>query len=308
MSSEKIKVLLIEDSPGDARLIKEVLKETVEVLFELEWIERLSPGIERLSRKCFDVVLLDLSLPDSHGLNTLEKVYALEPKTPIIVLTGLDDELTAVEAVRKGAQDYLVKEEVSKSLLVRSIRYSIERHILKEELRSMSLVDELTGLHNRRGFLNLAEQQLQVARRKMAKMFLIFVDVDYMKTINDTRGHLIGDIALIETAEVLKKTFRQSDIIARIGGDEFAIIAIDVQDNTNEDSIKVRLEEELEIFNRLNKLNFKLSLSTGVAVYNPKYFCTVEELLYSADKLMYESKKNKQKFLEVLNISTNAVD
>jgi len=125
-------------------------------------------------------------------------------------------------------------------------------------------------------------------------MFLVFVDVDYMKTINDTMGHLEGDAALIATAGVLKKTFRDSDIIARIGGDEFAVIASDNEENADAERIKTRLEDELDKFSRQKKLRFKLSLSTGVAVYNPKYPCTVEELLLQADVFMYEEKKNKQ--------------
>ena len=126
--SDKPKVLLVEDSPGDARLIWEMLAEVKGAQIDLKYADRLSAGLERLAAGGIDVVLLDLSLPDSGGLDTFTKVHAQAPQVPIIVLTGLDDESLAVEAVRGGAQDYLVKGQVDGNLLMRAIRYAIERH------------------------------------------------------------------------------------------------------------------------------------------------------------------------------------
>ncbi len=130
-----IEVLLIEDNPGDARLIQEMLAEPGKADYKLENADRLSQGLERLLEGGIDVVLLDLGLPDSQGLETLGKVRAQASAVPIIVLTGLDDEVTAVEAVRQGAQDYLVKGDVDSKLLWRALRYSIERKRSEEALR-----------------------------------------------------------------------------------------------------------------------------------------------------------------------------
>ena len=134
MNAEPIEVLLVEDNPSDARLIREMLFEergdsasVVRQTFALECVERLSAGLARLSSGDIDVVLLDLSLPDSHGLGTFSKMHAEVPQVPIILLTGLDDEELGVTAVREGAQDYLVKGQVDGNLLVRTIRYAIER-------------------------------------------------------------------------------------------------------------------------------------------------------------------------------------
>src|SRR5580700_8201974 len=127
MNLEGILVLLVEDNPGDARLLAELLRETDAGQLKLEQVGRLDDALERLSRERFDLVLLDLSLPDEQGLNTLVKAHACAPKVPIVVLTGLDDEGLAVKAVRAGAQDYLVKGRVDGDLLVRSIRYATER-------------------------------------------------------------------------------------------------------------------------------------------------------------------------------------
>jgi DNA-binding response OmpR family regulator len=134
MKQEPIKVLLIEDNPADARLIRELLVEATGVRFHLECADQLSKGLERLAAGGVDVLLLDLSLPDSQGLDTFIRVHTQAPEVPIMVLTGLYDEALAVKAMREGAQDYLVKGQADSNLLLRSMRYAIERHRLAGEL------------------------------------------------------------------------------------------------------------------------------------------------------------------------------
>jgi signal transduction histidine kinase len=131
--SDKIKILLIEDNPGDSRLIKEYLSDVNGVKFELKVSDRLESGISQLKSEEFHTILLDLNLPDSNGLESFEKVLFSSPQVPIIILTGLNDETTALKAVQKGAQDYIVKDKVEPELLTKSIRYSIERKRAEEE-------------------------------------------------------------------------------------------------------------------------------------------------------------------------------
>jgi signal transduction histidine kinase len=138
MDSKTIKGLLIEDNPGDARLIQEMLAEARLIPFDLECANRLTTGLERLAEGDMDVLLLDLGLPGSQGLETFVKVHSQAPEVPVVVLTGLDDEALAVEAVRKGAQDYLVKGQVDGKLLARSIRYAIERKQAEKSLKEYS--------------------------------------------------------------------------------------------------------------------------------------------------------------------------
>jgi diguanylate cyclase (GGDEF)-like protein len=164
----------------------------------------------------------------------------------------------------------------------------------KDELHNLSLRDELTGLYNRRGFLTLAEHQLKTAHRMKNSILLIFTDLDGMKWINDTFGHDEGDLALINTANVLRKVFRESDIIARIGGDEFVVLAMETHD-TNEEIITTRLKKNLDTYNALEPRRYMISLSTGVAVYDPENPCSIEELLKQADTNMYKQKRKKQK-------------
>jgi diguanylate cyclase (GGDEF)-like protein len=293
MTEKPIRILLIEDNPGDVRLIQEALAEAHSASFELECEERLDRGLERLSRGKIDVVLLDLSLPDSWGLDTVSKAHAQAPEVPLIVMTGSEDEDLGVKAVQVGAQDYLVKGEMDSNVIARSIRYAIERQRILAELRNLSLVDELTGLYNRRGFQILAHQQVYLIHQAKMQMVLLFADLDNMKQINDNFGHHTGDQALAETANILKATFRKLDIIARIGGDEFAILAVGTPRASAETILK-RLQNNFKEHNAKAEHPYKLSLSVGIAFYDPKSPCSIEELMGRADALMYEHKRAKQ--------------
>jgi len=164
---------------------------------------------------------------------------------------------------------------------------------MEEKLRELSLTDELTGLYNRRGFFTLAEQQLKLSKRQKVGIFILYADVDNLKEINDTWGHKEGDGALIEIADILKKNYRESDIIARIGGDEFVVIRVGTAGD-NVGIITDRLQKAIEIHNIKRKLKYKLSLSFGIAYYDPENPCSVDELLVQVDKLMYEKKKHKR--------------
>ena len=163
----------------------------------------------------------------------------------------------------------------------------------EEELKALSLRDELTGLYNRRGFITLAEQQLKFADRMEKRMLLLFADLDGMKYINDRFGHHEGDSALIVTGYILKEIFRKSDIIARIGGDEFVVLAMETHDAT-EKIYTDRLKEFLDTYNTKVNHGYKLMLSIGIAHYDPASPCSIEQLVKRADKLMYEQKQRKQ--------------
>jgi diguanylate cyclase (GGDEF)-like protein len=174
-------------------------------------------------------------------------------------------------------------------------RYLRERQQAEERLQSMSYSDELTGLSNRRGFFALAEQQLKLADRTKTNTSLIYLDLDGMKRINDTLGHQAGDRALMETADVLRETFRGSDIIARMGGDEFVVLLQDAAQQSDE-SIVDRLEANLQVHNHTAGRPFQLALSLGIAHYDPARPCSLEELISQADALMYQQKQQRKSF------------
>ncbi len=295
MSYQPIRILIVEDNPGDARLIREHLsgaRVTGTLAPAFQWVvaDRLAAGLARLAEGGIDVVLLDLSLPDSQGLDTFVKAQAQAPDAPMVVLTGLDDEAVALQAMQAGAQDYLVKGRMDGSLLSRAVRYAVERHRLRAELRALSLTDPLTDLYNRRGFYALAEQQLRMAGRTGRGLLLFFADMDGLKRINDTAGHMEGDRALQAVAEVLRRTFRVSDIVARLGGDEFAVLAIDAPENAAE-MLTARLRESLNLHNAHSGLPDPLSLSLGLARFDPDRPCSLDDLVARADARMYAHKR-----------------
>jgi diguanylate cyclase (GGDEF)-like protein len=168
------------------------------------------------------------------------------------------------------------------------------------EIITLSITDSLTGLHNRRGFLTLAEQQLKLSDRTKRGMLLFFADLDDLKRINDTLGHEEGDKALIDVASVLKETFRASDIIARMGGDEFAILTDEfaiLVPNAEENTPGIiinRLQNRIDAHNNQANRKYELSISIGSSFYNPENPSSIDELMASADKLMYEQKNNKK--------------
>jgi diguanylate cyclase (GGDEF)-like protein/PAS domain S-box-containing protein len=177
--------------------------------------------------------------------------------------------------------------------LVIAARDITERKHMYDKIQVMAVTDDLTGLYNRRGFITLAEQQLKMAERTKKKLLLTFIDLDNMKRINDIWGHEEGDRSLIKTAEVLKQTFRDSDIIARIGGDEYAVLASDITENTQDIFMK-RLQQQLDEHNAHEERDYRLSLSIGAAIYDPETPCSLDHLISKADKLMYEDKHRKE--------------
>jgi len=175
-----------------------------------------------------------------------------------------------------------------------------ERKKMEQKLQEMTITDDLTGLLNRRGFFTLAEQQCKLSDRAGMQIYLLYIDLDGFKTINDELGHEAGDQALIDTANVLRKTFRESDIIARIGGDEFVVLLADPSEPDIENIVIRHVTKNLEIHNEQSGRNFVLMFSMGVANYNPERPCAVSELLTQADELMYEDKKRNKSPLRPL--------
>jgi diguanylate cyclase (GGDEF)-like protein/PAS domain S-box-containing protein len=169
-----------------------------------------------------------------------------------------------------------------------------DRKEQERALRSLTIVDDLTRLYNRRGFLTLAERHLKLAARKKSGVYLLFADVDGLKVINDTFGHLEGDRALVDAADILRCSFRSADIIARLGGDEFTVFPIEAADGTSQILID-RLEEQLRRHNEANAgRGYRLTFSVGIARFEPDSSWTIDQLLEQADKALYQQKRNRR--------------
>ena len=291
MVVQRTRVLLVEDNAGDARLVRESLNDGLPGQFTVTVAESLKLVLETLRAvpDDVDVVLLDLSLPDSQGLETFRAVHALAPAVPILVLSGMNDESVALKAVNEGAQDFLRKDRVDSELLPRAIRYAMERHRLLEQVRQLAIADELTGLMNRRGFMMLAEHQRSLADRKGTSLSLVFLDIDRFKLINDQFGHEEGDRALRELTGLLLRTFRRSDVVARLGGDEFVVLLPDI----NAEGLRTvldRVRKNMAAFNNEARFAWRLEISLGVVVYDATHPSSLEALMASADQAMYREK------------------
>lgn len=164
---------------------------------------------------------------------------------------------------------------------------------LREKLKTMSFVDELTQINNRRGFIELAKQQIKIAERNNNIIMVIYADLDNLKSINDNMGHKAGDLALIDTADILRATFRRSDIIGRVGGDEFAILAVEAYKG-NINTIDGRLQKNVDTHNDTKGRSYELSITIGIARYYPKSNLTIDELISQADEQMYMQKRRKK--------------
>jgi diguanylate cyclase (GGDEF)-like protein len=281
-------VLLIEDNPGDARLIEEMIREDPAGPFRLHCADRLSRGLEHLAIGETGLVLLDLSLPDSIGLETFSRVYAHSPTVPIIVLTGNDDQNVALSAVKGGAQDYLVKGRLDRELLLRSMHYSIERKRYQVQLEHQANYDALTGLPNR-NLLHDRLRQAVYAQRLPRAIAVVFMDLDHFKFVNDSLGHSTGDLLLKAMAERLRTVLREGDTVGRVGGDEFVLI---LNDQSNEEiiyramqRITAKVSEPITIEGK----ELYVTSSAGISIY-PQDGRDVDTLLKNADAAMYRAK------------------
>jgi len=292
-SADKMHVLLIEDNPGDVRLVEEMLKESGEDDFALRHVGSLQSGISLLSQDCgSQVILLDLELPDVSGLETLRRIAPFAEEASVVVITGSQDERLGIEALKVGAVDYLIKDQIDGRQLRRILHYAVERHHMQTELHSLALHDELTGLHNRRGFLLLAEQQMKISRRNHSSCQLLFLDIDGLKRINDTLGHAAGNGAIVEAAGVLRSAFRQCDILARIGGDEFAALAVGTWESSGA-ALRAHLEQKFNQVNAQPNRTYPLSFSVGIVPCGASVRSSIEDLLAKSDALMYQDKQHK---------------
>lgn len=299
LPDEPVRVLLVEDEA----IVAQDLEETVARL-GYTVVGIASEGVQAACLAAQlrpQLIVMDVGLQgDIDGIQAAQMIQK-HAHIPVIFLTGHRDVQTLHRAVRVGTLGYLVKpfQEVelhcAMEVAIHKHRAEVAYREREEALRrnvellaSLSLVDELTQLRNRRGFFELAQQALKVARREQQTLELFFVDLNGLKQVNDEFGHLTGDQALRDMAEVLRRTFRESDIVARLGGDEFVALAHVTHET---EALTMRLREQVALMNQHQQRSYRLQMSVGTAIFNGICDEDVEALIARADAAMYEEKQ-----------------
>ena len=298
-------VLHVEDDASDARLVLELLRESTQATFRVRRAVDLRQAENELAHRNFDVVLLDLQLPGSSGLDTLQRLRRVAHSLPIVVVSGLDPAHDAIQTLQAANQPYLAKRDLSAERLsfmtlqaIRSqgreqyfMRLTEELRRAKDDLDRLACIDPLTGLFNRRGLERVLVGEQSRSERGQSRLTALFVDCDDFKSINDTHGHPVGDAVLSEIAARLKRCLRPTDQLARVGGDEFLAL---VHEESSGDSMHVaeRLRTRVRrapIAHPQGELS--VTISVGVAAV-PDDALSIEELLLACDRALQLSKSS----------------
>lgn len=301
MDEDKRKVLLIDDSPRDSGAIREVLKEAIGNSFGLECQDRLPVALKRLGEGGVDLVLL--SLPDNNGLDVFMQVKERAGQIPVVILGNADEDRVAIEAVRHGAQDYILKKSLEPRGLLQIMRHALElkraEDALKDatnrleaatsRLETLANIDALTEVLNRIGLERALQNEFSRAQRQGWNLVALLLDCDDFDRINASLGHAVGDVVLKEISLRLKDTLRPTDHIARIGGDEFLML---LPDTRFAEGLLVAEKVRLSVGEsplRLAAETIRVTASLG-AIALPYEFCSIEEVLSLARLAVRESK------------------
>ncbi|MBI2799335.1 MAG: EAL domain-containing protein [Gammaproteobacteria bacterium] len=286
---KQLRLLLVEDNPGDELLFRALIGEATQKTVCVEGAQSMAAATRKLAGAPYDAIITDLDLPDSEGLETLSALLAVTKTTPIVVLTHCEDEDFALELLKHGAEDYLVKGRSEGPLILKTIRYAIERKEAEQHFLQLSYYDKLTGLANRELFRDRLRQAMVRATRSAQLVAVLFLDLDRFKAVNDTLGHLAGDELLVEVAVRLQGCVRKADTIARLGGDEFTIVLEDIDHPSFAEAICRKIIEALQAPITVQRHELYVTTSIGVTFF-PTDDVDLNGLLRNADAAMYRAK------------------
>ena len=287
--SSHYKVLVVDDEESMRNLMATLLRQKGH---QCETAMNGLEALDRISKTEIDAVITDIVMPGMDGISLTKELLKRYQDLPVMTVTGYAEEYSAETAMTSGAREFIKKPFSNTEFIIRFDKMMRE-HRAEETLLVLSLTDDLTGLYNRRRFFVLTEQYLKVAMRTKKRLLLFFIDMDDLKRINDHHGHNEGDQALIDLAKILKQSFRDSDIIARIGGDEFVVLFVSTDENS--ERLLTRLDENLKDCNDHRSQRYPLSISVGTAQFDPEHPISIDELLAKADASMYVQKRKKPK-------------
>ncbi|HEY0465965.1 MAG TPA: EAL domain-containing protein, partial [Polyangiaceae bacterium] len=282
-------ILLLEDNDLDALMVERSIEQAAPGEFRIVRARSLAEAKKLLQSRAYSAVLADLGLPDGHGLAALTTLLGISPDTPILALTGLDDPDLAAQAVRAGAQDYLLKGDFDSEAVLRAMRYAVERKRIEMRLSELAHYDALTGLANRTLMTEHQKRSITRAVRSERHVALIAIDLDHFKAVNDTHGHHVGDALLVEVARRLLSSTRTGDTVARIGGDEFSILLEDLDGPEGAQRVAQRIQNAFQTPILVEGKELRTTPSVGIATF-PDDSSNLGELQRHADAALYEAK------------------
>jgi diguanylate cyclase (GGDEF)-like protein len=286
-------ILLVEDVPLLAKITEQMLQKSPANKYHCIVRATLADALVALRGVEFDLVLLDLNLPDSQELDTLSRMLETVPDVPIVVLTATQGREIGFQAIKLGAQDFLVKGDFNYLVLDRAILFGIERHRLRRTVQQLAVIDELTGLYNRRGLHTLFPDIAEKVSQSDARGYLGYFDLDRFKQINDTLGHQKGDEALVEFAGTLRKVFRKDAVLVRLGGDEFVALGIEAEPDQARQAVD-GLRVVLTVRNQRDTSPYHLEASAGLAYFDRGAPRALDLLSTEADVALYRDKQERR--------------
>ena len=262
-----IRVLLVENNLADAKHAREMLLETENGQIEVTHVERLSSALHRLSRESFDAILIDRTLVDTHGLDTLDLIQAALGRMPIVVLGEKGDEAAERQMIQHGAQEVVIKDGSTAEQLTRAVRHAVERKKAEQHLSYLAQHDPLTALANRVLFRDRMNHAVAMAKRKKHVVGLILCGLDRFTETNRTFVAELGDLMLKEAADRLKKCLREVDTAARLTGDEFTCLLEGINSRADMEIVGARILKAFAQPWAIEDQEMSVSVSLGLVVY-----------------------------------------
>lgn len=290
MTDQPRKILLIEDSEPDVALVKELFADAGWDGVDISQVTLLKEALQAVADASFDAILLDLGVPDSHGLGTVSQMRDAAHGTPLIILSRDEGDELALQALEVGAHEYLRLTDPPGNQLTRSVTKAMERQRHEDQLNYLAQHDHLTGLVNRTLFRDRLAQAMSRSTRESKMLAVVFVDLDGFKDVNEVYGNELGDTVIRSASQRLRGCIRKTDTLARLGGDQFAIVCEGIR--TNDDAVLVcqKVHDALSQPFFLEGNQVVTGASVGTALF-PQDANDPERLIACADDAMYRAKR-----------------
>lgn len=302
--SDNVRVLFVDPEQGEYLLVAELLSHIRHVNYDLVWCDSLDKALLLLLSDEFDVALVDYYWGQDSARDLLNIARVQACKTPIVIMTYEIEAQVAEDAIRVGAADYLIKDQIDAPLLERTLRYAIERKMLEQHLARLAHYDSLTDVPNRILFRDRLEHAILLAERDTTNFSLMFIDLNGFKQVNDNFGHDAGDEIIKVCGQRLNNCLRRSDSVARMGGDEFTLLLQNTENNRDVALIAEKVIQAISQPTIIKGYEVVVGCSIGIAIY-PQAGRDAESLLKHADMAMYKAKQdlesNYQFFTESMN-------